>query len=135
MFRKYFPKNLRTCQQALFATGLKQYCYFIKLLQACQWKLVNKLQRSVVRKENSAIHWIVIFSNLLNMFSNCKTFIKVLHFRVKVTFYPWRVQYPWCHCFLCLSVAVQKITIRWIALSIFRTTGSRTTTGCWNNLY
>ena len=30
------------------------------------------------------------------------------HFRAKVALYHLRVQYPWCHCFLCLSVAVEK---------------------------
>ena len=34
------------------------------------------------------------------------------HFKVKVNFYLLRVQYPWCHCFLCLSAAVEKSTFR-----------------------
>ena len=51
-----------------------------------------------------------------------KTPIKVRHFRVKVTSYLLYVQYPRCHCFLCLSAAV---TIRWIALSNFHITGWR----------
>ena len=51
-----------------------------------------------------------------------KTCSKVQHFRVKITFYLLQVQYPWL-LFLCLSVAVEKITVHWIALSTFRTTG------------
>ena len=34
-------------------------------------------------------------------------------------FHLLRVHYPWCHCFLCLSVTVEKITIWWIALFTF----------------
>ena len=30
-------------------------------------------------------------------------------------------QHPWCHCFLCLPAAVEKITVWWI--STFRKTG------------
>ena len=42
-----------------------------------------------------------------------KTHIEGLYFRIKVgTFYLLGVQYPWCHCFLCLYAAVEKITIR-----------------------
>ena len=29
-------------------------------------------------------------------------------FRVEVTFYLLRVQYPWCHCFLCLSAEAEN---------------------------
>ena len=36
-----------------------------------------------------------------------------------------RVQYPWCHCFLSLFAAFEKITIRWLALSTFRATDPR----------
>ena len=46
-----------------------------------------------------------------------KTHVKVQRIRGKVTFYLLQVQYPWYHCFLCLAAAVEKITIRWIALS------------------
>ena len=31
----------------------------------------SRILESVVRKVYSAIHWIVMFSNFLNMFSNC----------------------------------------------------------------
>ena len=41
------------------------------------------------------------------MFSG-KTYIKVQHFRVKVTFYLLRVQYLQFHSFLCLSAVVKK---------------------------
>ena len=46
------------------------------------WNTTHK--ESNVRKANSAIHRIVIFSNFLNMST---TSIKVQHFRVKVIFY------------------------------------------------
>ena len=60
----------------------------------------NRALGLVVRNVNSAIHQVVIFSNFLNMFSiTGKTHIKV-----------W---YPWCQ--------VEKITLRRIALFIFRT--------------
>ena len=39
------------------------------------------------------------------MFRTRKIYITVQHFRVKVKFYLMWVQYPWCHCFLCLSSA------------------------------
>ena len=53
----------------------------------------------------------MIFSNLLNLFSN--------------TFHLLRVQYLWCDCFLCFSAAGEKITIQWIALSIVQPTPGR----------
>ena len=64
------------------------------------------------------MHRIVLFLNFLNMFSvTAKTDIKIQHFRV--TFYLLRVQYPWYHCSLWISAAIEKIA----ALFIFRTTG------------
>ena len=75
-------------------------------------------QGSVVQKMNSDIHGVVIFPNFLNMLT--QTHIKVQHFRVEVTFYLSRVPYAWCHCFLCLSAAVEKNHWR-IDLSPFRT--------------
>ena len=35
----------------------------------------------------------------------------VQHLQVKVTCYLSRVQYPWCHCVLCPSATVEKITV------------------------
>ena len=50
-----------------------------------------------------------------------ETHTKVQYFRVRVSFYLLRVQYPWYHCFLCLSPAVEK-SLSGEALSTFRTT-------------
>ena len=45
-----------------------------------------------------------------NLFSNWQTHIKVPYLRVEVIFYLLVfVQYRWCHCFLCLYAAVEKI--------------------------
>ena len=49
-----------------------------------------------------------------------KTHIKVQYFRV---FDLLLIQYTWFLCFLCVSEAVEKITIQWIALFTFRTNG------------
>ena len=51
--------------------------------------------------------------------------MKVQHFRVKVVaLYLLQAPFRGAIVFLCLFAAVEKIsTIRWIALSTFRTTG------------
>ena len=54
-------------------------------------------------------------SDFLTCSATGKTHIEVQHFRV---------QYPLDHWLLYLSATVEKITIRWIALSTIRTTGS-----------
>ena len=65
----------------------------------------------VVRKVNSAVHRMVIFSNFLKCSITGETLIKVPYFRIKVNFYPRRVQDLRCLCFLCLSVAFVKISL------------------------
>ena len=46
-------------------------------------------------------------------------------FYFQVTFYVFRVHYLWCHCFLCLGEAVEKIAIRWIVPSMRAPFGKR----------
>ena len=62
------------------------------------------------------------FSNFLKCSVTGKTHIKIYYSRIKVPFSILPVQSLLYHVFLWLSTAVEKITIRYIVLSIIRTT-------------
>ena len=82
-----------------------------------------------VRKVHSASQPIVTNFQTFKPFQTClacsvanKTQIKVHYFQHRVTSHILQVQnLCYHHCFLCLPGVVEKITIRWIARSIFRT--------------
>ena len=74
-------------------------CFTKIFAERCVFQHIHK---GPVRKVNSAIYRIVILSNLE---THC---IKFSIFELKRDFLSLGVQYPWCHCFLCFSAAVDK---------------------------
>ena len=52
-----------------------------------KFEIESTMLGPVVRKVDSAIHRIVIFSNFLKLFINWYKLIKVQYFEVKVSFY------------------------------------------------